>query len=45
MFSLHYIHSHVLPALYPAVPDILWLSQSAVLAEVSPNTTTGHAYT
>jgi hypothetical protein len=31
--------------MYPATPHILRLSQSAILAKVSPNTATGHTYT
>jgi hypothetical protein len=31
--------------IYPAMPHILRLPQSAVLAKFSPNTATGHTYT
>jgi hypothetical protein len=45
--KISFLHSHGPPAsyIYPAVPHILQLPQSAFLAEFSPNTTTGRTYT
>jgi hypothetical protein len=31
--------------IYPAMSDVLWLPQSAILAKVSPSTATRYTYT
>jgi hypothetical protein len=45
--KISFLHPHGPSAsyIYPAVPHILWLPQSAILAKVSPKSATGHTYT
>jgi hypothetical protein len=45
--KISFLHPHGPSAsyIYPAMPHILWLTQSAVLPKVSPNTATGCTYT
>jgi hypothetical protein len=38
-------HGPSVSYIYPAMPHILWLPQSAILAKISPNTATEHTYT